>query len=70
MNESLYCGARVSGAQAMAARQPVLIVFDLDGTLTDSRDLARLCYQRVFEQMGFGRISDALAESFNGPDAD
>lgn len=70
MNKSIYCGAPASGIQVMAERQPVLIVFDLDGTLTDSRDLARLCYQRVFEQMGFGRISDALAESFNGPDAD
>ena len=70
MNESITCYGPASGAQVMAARQPVLIVFDLDGTLTDSRDLARLCYQRVFEQMGFGRISDALAESFNGPDAD
>ena len=70
MNESIACCAPACGAQVMAERQPVLIVFDLDGTLTDSRDLARLCYQRVFEQMGFGRISDALAESFNGPDAD
>lgn len=72
MNGSLYtaraCGA--CGAEVMAARRPVLIVFDLDGTLTDSRELARVCYQRVFEQMGFGLISDELAESFNGPDAD
>lgn len=65
-----------SGAQACAffmareKRSPVLIVFDLDGTIVDSRELARVCYQRVFELLGYGKISDAQAESFNGPDAD
>ena len=56
--------------QVIAGRQPTLIVFDLDGTISDSRELGRETYKRVFELMGFGRISDELADSFNGPDAD
>ena len=56
--------------QVLASRQPTLIVFDLDGTIADSLVLGRECYKRVFELMGFGRISDELADSFNGPDAD
>ena len=56
--------------QVIAVRQPTLIVFDLDGTISDSRELGRETYKRVFELMGFGRISDELADSFNGPDAD
>ena len=54
----------------MVKPRPVLIVFDLDGTIADSRELARLSYKRIFAQMGYGEISDALADSFNGPDAD
>lgn len=56
--------------RVLASRQPTLIVFDLDGTIADSLELGRECYKRVFELMGFGRISDELADSFNGPDAD
>ena len=51
-------------------RKKALIVFDLDGTISDSRELARVCYKRVFALMGYGEISDELADSFNGPDAD
>ena len=50
--------------------RPVLIVFDLDGTIADSRELARQSYKHVFAQMGYGEITDELADSFNGPDAD
>ena len=53
-----------------AAKQPALIVFDLDGTIADSREMARESYKRVFALMGFGQITDELADSFNGPDAD
>ena len=56
--------------QVMAAQRPVLIVFDLDGTIADSRELARLSYKRIFALMGYGEISDEMADSFNGPDAD
>lgn len=55
---------------ACAQKRPVLIVFDLDGTIADSRELARVLYKQVFEMMGFGVISDETADSFNGPDAD
>ena len=54
----------------MAVERPVLIVFDLDGTLTDSAELGRVLYKRVFELLGYGVISDELADSFNGPSAD
>ena len=50
--------------------KPVLIVFDLDGTLTDSTQLGRVLFKRVFEMLGYGVISDELADSFNGPSAD
>lgn len=53
-----------------AMEHPVLIVFDLDGTLSDSAQLGRILFKRVFALMGFGEISDALADSFNGPSAD
>ncbi len=66
----LACAPGPCGAGLPAVKRPVLIVFDLDGTLTDSAELGRVLFKRVFEQMGFGRISDALADSFNGPDAD
>lgn len=58
------------GIHAMAAARPVLIVFDLDGTIADSRELARESYRRVFALMGYGEITSELADSFNGPDAD
>ena len=53
-----------------AAQRPVLIVFDLDGTIADSRILARESYKRVFALMGCGEITDEQADAFNGPDAD
>lgn len=53
-----------------AEQRPVLIVFDLDGTIADSRELARLSYKRVFPLLGCGEITDEQADSFNGPDAD
>jgi len=55
---------------AMPKEKPVLIVFDLDGTLTDSAELGRVLFKRVFELLGYGVISDELADSFNGPSAD
>ena len=61
---------RESAMHVMAAQRPVLIVFDLDGTIADSRELARLSYKRIFALMGYGEISDEMADSFNGPDAD
>ena len=57
-------------ANVMEMKHPVLIVFDLDGTLTDSAMLGRVLFKRVFELLGFGEISDELADSFNGPSAD
>lgn len=54
----------------MTMEKPVLIVFDLDGTLTDSAQLGRVLFKRVFEMLGYGVISDELADSFNGPSAD
>lgn len=53
-----------------AMERPVLIVFDLDGTLTDSAELGRVLFKRVFALMGYGEISDEMADSFNGPSAD
>ena len=72
MNTTLFGAqpASACGAGVLAAKQPVLIVFDLDGTLTDSAHLGRVLFKRVFMEMGFGEISDALADSFNGPTAD
>lgn len=54
----------------MAQERPVLIVFDLDGVISDSRLLGRALFKRVFALMGYGEISDELADSFNGPSAD
>lgn len=65
MPESEACGAYLR-----TVSHPALIVFDLDGTIADSRELARESYKRVFALMGFGQITDELADSFNGPDAD
>ena len=71
MNGTICMGvSRACAADVMAAKRPVLIVFDLDGTLTDSAELGRVLFKRVFAMMGYGEISDALADSFNGPSAD
>lgn len=75
MNTTLYGAPAASvreacGASTLAAKRPVLIVFDLDGTLTDSAELGRMLFKQVFSRLGFGEISDALADSFNGPSAD
>lgn len=71
MNGAIPMGMNCAcAADVMAAKRPVLIVFDLDGTLTDSEMLGRMLFKRVFAMMGFGEISDALADSFNGPSAD
>lgn len=72
MNGSLCMGQTMNAlhADVLAMKRPVLIVFDLDGTLTDSFELGRLLYKRIFALMGFGEISDELADSFNGPSAD
>lgn len=67
------CSSReMSGAApyAQARRHAALIVFDLDGTISDSRELARETFKRVFALLGCGQISDEQADSFNGPDAD
>lgn len=58
------------GMREAALERPALIVFDLDGTIADSRELARESYKRVFREMGYGEITNAQADAFNGPDAD
>ena len=70
MESTRMHGGEECGAYLRAAKHPALIVFDLDGTIADSRDMARESYKRVFAMMGYGMITDALADSFNGPDAD
>ncbi len=72
MNGSLCMGQTMRALQpdVSAMKRPVLIVFDLDGTLTDSADLGRQLYKRVFTRMGFDEISDEMADSFNGPSSD
>ena len=71
MNEAMYRGAAQGiHPDVMAMRRPVLIVFDLDGTLTDSAHLGRILFKRVFALLGFGEISDEMADSFNGPSSD
>ena len=72
MNGSLCMGQTMCALQSdvPAMKRPVLIVFDLDGTLTDSADLGRQLFKRVFARMGFGGISDEKADSFNGPSSD
>ena len=57
-------------AQEDAAYGPPLIVFDLDGTVADSYQLAVESFRWVFEQMGFGTLPLDLLESFNGPTSD
>lgn len=54
----------------MAEKAPVLIVFDNDGTLSDTVQLGRELFKQVFALMGYGVISDEMADSFNGPSAD
>jgi len=72
MNASLYHAGAMDCccADVLALKRPVLIVFDLDGTLTDSAALGRVLFKKVFALLGFGEISDALADSFNGPSSD
>ena len=65
-----FVPASAQGYVPAAQERPVLIVFDLDGTLADSEELGRVLFKRVFEMMGYGVISDELADSFNGPSAD
>jgi len=72
MNASLFqaCGMDACMAGMLAMKRPVLIVFDLDGTLTDSCELGHLLFKEVFRRLGFGEISDEMADSFNGPSSD
>ena len=67
--KSACCQEGVQG-RVGAAQRRVLIVFDLDGTIADSRILARESYKRVFALLGYGEITDEQADAFNGPDAD
>lgn len=67
MESTRMHGGEGCGAYLRAAKHPALIVFDLDGTIADSRDMARESYKRVFAMMGYGMITDELADSFNGP---
>ncbi|MBR5289234.1 MAG: HAD family hydrolase [Clostridia bacterium] len=73
----VHCGTDVcceymTGAaySVMEKKAPVLIVFDIDGTLSDTVELGRELFKQVFALMGYGVISDELADSFNGPSAD
>lgn len=61
---------RAFGMREALCERPVLIVFDLDGTIADSRELARESYKRVFRELGYGEITSEQADTFNGPDAD
>lgn len=72
MNGPICMGQTMRALQPdlSAVKRPVLIVFDLDGTLTDSEDLGRQLFKRVFTRMGFGEIGDEKADSFNGPSSD
>jgi len=72
-----YCCPPPSGAQmtgtaygVMEKKAPVLIVFDIDGTISDTVQLGRELFKQVFALLGYGVISDELADSFNGPSAD
>ena len=71
MNGALFCSQNIDVCSGLLAmKRPVLIVFDLDGTLTDSAELGHVLFKRVFARLGFGEISDELADSFNGPSSD
>ena len=50
----------------MRAEKP-LIVFDLDGTLLDSYELALRCHAFAIEAVGLPPVSLAVLESLNGP---
>ena len=67
---SAKCVCPHAAMRLCAEQRPVLIVFDLDGTIADSRELARQSYKRLFPLLGCGEITDEQADSFNGPDAD
>lgn len=67
---SQACSANACHAGLLSMKRPVLIVFDLDGTLTDSCELGHVLFKEVFRRLGFGEISDELADSFNGPSSD
>lgn len=68
---NISCGYLTSAAYSVMAKQaPVLIVFDIDGTISDTEKLGRELFKQVFALMGYGVISDELADSFNGPTAD
>jgi phosphoglycolate phosphatase-like HAD superfamily hydrolase len=47
--------------------QPPLIVFDLDGTLLDSAEMAVRCHIRVLAEMGLPPVSRDVLDSLNGP---
>ena len=66
------CCRCMTGAaySVMEKKAPVLIVFDIDGTISDTVQLGRELFKQVFALMGYGVISDELADSFNGPSAD
>ena len=70
MDTALFGAQAMDACSVLAMKRPVLIVFDLDGTLTDSEEMGHILYKRVFARMGFGEISDELADSFNGPSSD
>ncbi|MCL2810807.1 MAG: HAD family hydrolase [Clostridia bacterium] len=44
-----------------------LIIFDLDGTLLDSYEMALVAHTRVIEAMGLPTATPALLEALNGP---
>ncbi len=72
MNASLFQAPCMDACMVgvLCQKRPVLIVFDLDGTLTDSCELGHLLFKEVFRRLGFGEISDEMADSFNGPSSD
>lgn len=71
MNGALFCCQNMDVCSGLLTmKRPVLIVFDLDGTLTDSCELGHHLFKEVFRRLGFGEISDELADSFNGPSSD
>ena len=58
-----------AAAYPAAQERPALIVFDLDGTISDSFMVVRESYKRVFKMLGYD-LSDEQADAFNGPSAD
>ena len=57
------------GEQAARAPRP-LIVFDLDGTLLDSYELANEGHRRAIAALGLPPVSLAVLEALNGPSAE